>query len=335
VTGVSSVCFVATVGRPFPDTEITPPPTCPTNNSYQFTATGGTAPYTFGPAVAGALPPGMTLGSNGVLSGTPTAAGTYTFYTVATDSLQAQGALSATIVVVPIPQVSSVNLSLTGSTGNTIGANLQPSVVLSVGNTFPFPLNGTVTVSFVSSVGGFNTLVTFANGVSATFHIPALTQTATVGALVTGTQAGTITLTATQFTDDFGNIITLAVPASVSYTVAPAVPVILNVAVSNSTDAGFTVAVTGYSTTRDMTSAQFNFTAATGETLTASSVTVPLTTPFTAWYSSSGSDAFGSAFVLTIPFTFSTTGTTKPVTGVTLTLTNSVGTSIVSSSVTP
>ena len=335
VTGVSASCFVATVGRPFPDSEITPPPSCPTNNTYQFTATGGTAPYTFGPAVAGALPPGLTLGSNGVLNGTPTAAGSYTFFAVATDSLQAQGALSATIVVVAIGQVSSVNISLTGSTGNTIGANLQPSVVLSVGNTFPFPVNGTVTVSFVSSVGGFNTLVTFANGVSAKFNIPALTQTATVGALVTGTQAGTITLTATQFTDDFGNIITLAVPATVSYTLAPAVPVILNVAVSNSTPSGFTLAVTGYSDTRDMTSAQFNFTAAAGDTLAASSVTVPLTTPFAAWYSSAGSDAFGSAFVLTIPFTFSSTGTTKPVTGVTVTLTNSVGASITSALVTP
>ncbi len=52
VTGVSANCFVATVGRQFPDPEVTPPPACPTNNTYQFTATGGTAPYAFAPAVA-------------------------------------------------------------------------------------------------------------------------------------------------------------------------------------------------------------------------------------------------------------------------------------------
>lgn len=47
-----------------------------------FTASGGTAPYSFAVA-AGALPPRMFLTHNGVMSGTPAAAGTYTF-TIAT-----------------------------------------------------------------------------------------------------------------------------------------------------------------------------------------------------------------------------------------------------------
>ncbi|MCX7605372.1 MAG: Ig domain-containing protein, partial [Bryobacteraceae bacterium] len=47
-------------------------------------ATGGTPPYGW-TIVAGTVPPGLTLSSGGVLSGTPTAAGTYTFDVRVTD----------------------------------------------------------------------------------------------------------------------------------------------------------------------------------------------------------------------------------------------------------
>ncbi|MBL9132850.1 MAG: hypothetical protein JNG86_16700, partial [Verrucomicrobiaceae bacterium] len=45
--------------------------------SQQLAATGGTAPYVF--TAAGALPPGMSLSSGGVLSGAPTTAGSFGF----------------------------------------------------------------------------------------------------------------------------------------------------------------------------------------------------------------------------------------------------------------
>jgi hypothetical protein len=50
-----------------------------------FTATGGSAPYSFS-ITSGALPPGLSLASNGTLSGTPSTAGSYTFTVTATDS---------------------------------------------------------------------------------------------------------------------------------------------------------------------------------------------------------------------------------------------------------
>lgn len=52
-----------------------------------FTASGGTAPYTW--AETGAID-GLTLSSAGVLSGTPTAAGTFPFSVSATDSENAK-----------------------------------------------------------------------------------------------------------------------------------------------------------------------------------------------------------------------------------------------------
>ena len=54
--------------------------------SQQFRAKDGTAPYTFA-LTSGSLPSGLTLSSAGLLSGTPTATGTYDFTIGSTDSL--------------------------------------------------------------------------------------------------------------------------------------------------------------------------------------------------------------------------------------------------------
>jgi len=57
------------------------------NTSYNATlfASGGVLPYTWS-IISGNLPPGLTLNSNGVISGTPTQSGTYTFTIKVTDS---------------------------------------------------------------------------------------------------------------------------------------------------------------------------------------------------------------------------------------------------------
>jgi predicted hotdog family 3-hydroxylacyl-ACP dehydratase len=54
-------------------------------SSQTFTVIGGVAPYTFS-VTAGSLPPGMSLSPSGTISGTPTAAGSYSFTVSATDS---------------------------------------------------------------------------------------------------------------------------------------------------------------------------------------------------------------------------------------------------------
>ena len=54
------------------------------------TASGGTAPYAYA-ITAGALPAGLTLASNGTLSGTATAGGTFNFTVTATDSSSGSG----------------------------------------------------------------------------------------------------------------------------------------------------------------------------------------------------------------------------------------------------
>jgi hypothetical protein len=55
------------------------------NYSTTIVATGGVSPYTFA-VTTGALPSGLTLSSTGVISGTPTSAGSFSFTITVTDS---------------------------------------------------------------------------------------------------------------------------------------------------------------------------------------------------------------------------------------------------------
>ena len=70
----------------------------------QLTSTGGTAPVAYA-APANALPPGLTLASTGLLSGTPTLYGTYNFTVTATDSGATPATTTATyqVFIAPAP----------------------------------------------------------------------------------------------------------------------------------------------------------------------------------------------------------------------------------------
>ncbi|HLY26406.1 MAG TPA: putative Ig domain-containing protein, partial [Aggregatilineales bacterium] len=62
--------------------------------SFTFTASGGLSPYTY--THTGSLPAGMSLSSNGVLAGTVSATGPYSFTIMATDSLGCASSSSGT-----------------------------------------------------------------------------------------------------------------------------------------------------------------------------------------------------------------------------------------------
>jgi hypothetical protein len=81
--------------------------------SQQLAATGGTLPYTWS---SGNLPPGLTLSTAGVLSGTPTTAGTYTL------SLQVKDGSSATAT-------KSLSLTITAPLTITTDPALFPAFV--------------------------------------------------------------------------------------------------------------------------------------------------------------------------------------------------------------
>ncbi len=79
------------------------------NYTQALAATGGTPPYTW-TVVAGTLPPGLTLSNSGVLTGTPSAAGTFSFTVQVADSSGAKATtqLSVTIAGANLPAVLAV-----------------------------------------------------------------------------------------------------------------------------------------------------------------------------------------------------------------------------------
>ena len=104
-----------------------------------ITATGSTAPYSYA-VTNGALPPGLTLTPGGVLSGTPTTAGSYTFTVTATDSTGNTGSRQYTLVVA-IPNATPAPAPTRAPIGspNVVPAMHTPAAAVGVGTPTPLP----------------------------------------------------------------------------------------------------------------------------------------------------------------------------------------------------
>ena len=138
----------------------------------------------------------------------------------------------------------------------------------------------------------------------------------------TGSTAGNITLTIKLTADGVDITPGTLTPVTVGI---PTEPPVINSVTLDRTGNTLTVEVLGLSSTRDMTQATFHFTPASGASLKTTDLTVDLTTAFTTWYQSAGSDNFGTTFLYTQPFTLSSDAT--DVGSVSVTLTNSQGAS--------
>jgi hypothetical protein len=105
--------------------------------SQTLTASGGVGPYTFA-VTAGALPAGLTLSPGGVLSGTPTAGGSFNVTVTATDTSPAPGPFTgsqAYTLAVAVPTITLPPTTLAGgTTGTAYNATLNPAA----GGTAPY-----------------------------------------------------------------------------------------------------------------------------------------------------------------------------------------------------
>lgn len=130
---------------------------------------GGTPPYTNWTVSSGVLPPGLTLGATtGVISGTPTTAGTYTFFVTVTDA----------IPQISAPQGFSITVAATPITFTTItllkakeGVSYQAYIVVAGGKspyTFSLP-SGTLPSGLTLDATNGIILGTPANGSAGTY----------------------------------------------------------------------------------------------------------------------------------------------------------------------
>ena len=89
--------------------------------SQTITAANGTAPYSFA-ITANKLPDGLSLSSAGVLSGTPTASGSFVFTVTATDDLEAIGSAVYSIAISDLRPIA-------GPVSATVPANSSANVI--------------------------------------------------------------------------------------------------------------------------------------------------------------------------------------------------------------
>ncbi len=95
--------------------------------NFTFSAAGGTPPYTFS-GKSGGYPPGLTLSSTGVLSGTPTATGTYIFSVTVQDHVGASSSAPFTLTITPPPPpIITSPLTATGTVGQLFSYQITAS----------------------------------------------------------------------------------------------------------------------------------------------------------------------------------------------------------------
>ena len=105
--------------------------------AFGFSASGGSPPYTW--QAAGTVPPGLTVGSDGSVSGTPTDAGSFSFSVTATDSAQTplSGPPLKTQIVIGTPDPLVFNAAPAPPSGNA--GETYPSFAFSTtGGFLPF-----------------------------------------------------------------------------------------------------------------------------------------------------------------------------------------------------
>jgi hypothetical protein len=151
-------------------------------------ATGGTPPYTWSVASGSALPGGLSLSSAGVISGTPTASGSFTFQVTVSDSQQVSASAGFTIKINPAALV----ITTTSLPAGTVGTAYTATTLAATGGTPPYTwsFSGALPTGLTLSAAGSLTGTPTAAG---TFNF---TIQVVDAAKATATQSFTITITA-------------------------------------------------------------------------------------------------------------------------------------------
>jgi hypothetical protein len=168
------------------------------------------------------------------------------------------------------------------------------------------------------------------------FTIPANTTqalfngNATTVALQTGTTAGNIIITP-SFAMQGGFSLTPSSPDLLTLTIQPSAPQLLNAKVSSETTTGFTLTLSGYTTSRNIRQFDVQITPKQGQSFSTAHLTIDVSAASTSWFQSTVSQNFGGTFLVAIPFTLSNGSTTDDLVhmlqSLSITATNDVGVS--------
>ncbi len=232
-------------------------------------------------------------------------------------------ASSAALPLVVVAAAASV--TLTGPTTTPPGS--QPSVSLTINNPYPIPLTAVFTLAFTPAVTPAvdDPAIQFASGGRTYTFTVAAGQTAVPPiALQSGTVAGTITIPLVLTAG--GANVTPTNLQPVVITIPPAVPTVSTTTLTRN-GSQLTLAIHGFSNTREITQASFQFLGVSGAQIDTPNVTAAVGTLFTGWFSSAASAQYGSTFTYTQVFNVS--GSAAAIGSVQVTLTNSVGVSTV------
>ena len=310
-------------------------PTVLTNTQLDATSdvAGGSFTYTF-PAQAHCSPVTEPAGSSSFTSNCTPLQGeqltTVVYNPPETFDYESGASAQATLAVnLPTPK-TTVNVPSTAAPGDT------PSVAFTL-DSYPVGVTVTITLGFTdsssnpaSSNGSICFLNVPSNDTTNSSTCPTTDQftigAGTGGAITprtfsAGDVAGTVVVTIklSAGTTD----ITPAALVPQSLTIAPTVPQIQTATMNAQGAEGLQIVVVGSSSTREISSVTFHFTAAAGKTLKTPDVTISNVPEFAQWFSSTGSAQYGSAFTYTQNFTLDEDADT--VSGVSVVLQNAQG----------
>jgi len=299
--------------------------------SQTVNADGGTPPYTW----TGTLPNGLSISPTGLITGNPAVFGNVSLTITVRDSIgtNVNRTYAVTFALPALPAFTVSGGSATGSPLAQIPVQASFASPQAIGgpSSFPVPLTGTLKISFQAASGGDDPAIQFPAGRTVPFTIPAGTSAALFSisgtpvnsvSLQTGTTAGVITITPQLLASTTD--LTPVPPPTAQITINPSVPSISSVQATRAST-GFTVVVSGFSDTREVSQAIFHFNSANGSTLQTTDLTVPVSSLFSTWYQSSAAGPFGGQFLYTQ--IFNVAGDTSAIASVTVTLVNSQGNS--------
>jgi hypothetical protein len=290
-----------------------------TTYSFTLAASGGNPPYSWA-LIGGALPGGLALnGTTGAIGGTPSAVGSFAFTVQVTDASHVNTSQPLSLAIAS--DSATPSMSLTGVPGSASSAQ-QISLDLVLSSAYSRNVTGTIALSFAPDGAASNddpSIQFSSGGRSAAFTIPAGGTHATFPispmAFQTGTVSGTISLAVNSSLPGGSLTRTLVVARSV--------PVIQSATVVKGAS-GFQVQVIGFSNTRELTTATFHFTAASGQTVQTADFPVSLSGAASQWFAAGSSAQFGGQVLIVTPFTVQQ-GSQSGLTSVTVSLQNSQG----------